>query len=555
MRDIISMFMLIRLIRRGSSVFFSEQNTILSAAAVIGGVYGLSAFLGFIRNRLLSSYFGDSAELSVYFAADVIPSLIFSLVVSGALSSAFIPVFVKAYKRDKEHAWDVTSSVMNISLMFFLLVAVFVFWQADFVADRLIARESSLLPHDLTKLASLMRIMILAQILLIFSNFYTSILQSFNKFIIPALAPVIYNIGVIIFILLFVKRLGIYAPALGMIFGSILHMGIQYPLVKSLGFKKSNSLNLTDPGVREIYRVVVPRMVGQAAQRMIHPLYTNLALFISAPSNVIFNFANDIQSFPVKVFGMSLAQAALPILSKSIKEDDLEDFKKLFLKTIQQAVFFILPASIGIFILRVPLVRLAVGADKYSWEATVMTAYTLGFFSISLVPQALIMIVARAFYALHDTKTPLVISLFSLGVNAILAVFFVRELGYGVWSIGLAYSIGNVINFTLMFLAFIKKVDGIDFDPFLSAINKILIASFAMGIALYVPIKPIESIVLDTTRTIGLLTLSAIVSLIGFLTYVGFSWILRVNELEVIFDTYTKIKRRFNFTTKAIPED
>ena len=155
---------------------------------------------------------------------------------------------------------------------------------------------------------------------------------------------------------------------------------------------------------------------------------------------------------------MSIGQAALPILANAIKEDDnLDEFKILLLKTLQQIVFFVLPMSVLIFVLRVPLVRLTVGASKYSWEATVMTSYSLGFFSISLVAQSLVMILARAFYALRDTKTPLFISTIAISVNAVLAIWFVRELNLGVWSLALAYTIGSYINFSLLFVFLMKK--------------------------------------------------------------------------------------------------
>lgn len=536
--------MVMRFIRSGSRVFNSEQHTILSAATIIGFIYCVSAFLGFIKNRLLSGFFGDSAELGVYFAADAIPSLIFSLLVSGALSAAFIPVFTRYYKKDKDRAWDITSSLLNTSLLIFFFISIGVLFGADFIAREIVARSSDLTDESLRLMANLMRIMMFAQILLIFSSFYTSILQSFNKFVVPALAPVTYNLGIITFILLFVKPLGIYAPAYGMVFGAVLHMLTHIPLIKGVGYNYKPFFNFKDSGMREVYRLMIPRTIGQAAQKFLVPLYTNLALFISAPSNVILTFSTDIQSLPVRVFGMSIGQAALPILTNALNEDDITEFKALLLKTIQQITFFVLPVSILIFVLRVPLVRLAVGASKYSWEATVMTSYTLGFFSISLIAQSLIMILARAFYALRDTKTPLFISTLAILVNAVLAIWFVRGLGLGVWSLGLAYTVGSYINFGLLLIFMFKRIGGVDMKNFLYHINRIGVACLATGIALYIPYRTMDELVFDTTRTLGLIVLTGTVSLIGMTTYVFFAWILKIRDLQLLIYTAGAIKEK-----------
>jgi len=535
--------MVMRFLKRGSKAFTSQQHTILSAAAAIAIIYGLSAVMGFIRNRLLSGYFGDSPELGIYFAADDIPSLTLSLIVSGSLSAAFIPVFTKQFKQNEKEAWSLTSSVLNISLVLFAVLAISVIFGANILAREIIARDSSLTPERIIMLANLMRIMMLAQLVLIFSSFFTSILQSFKRFVVPAFAPVMYNVGIIIFLLLFAKPFGIYAPAWGMVFGSILHMLIQYIVVRKLGFIHKLKFEYKNLGVRKIYKLMIPRTIGQAAQKLLDPLYTNLALFISAPSNVILTFATDIQTLPVRIFGMSIGQAALPILANAYKDDDESKFKQLLIKTIHQVVFFVLPASVIIFILRVPLVRLTVGASKYSWEATVMTAYTLGFYSISLVAQSLVLILARGFYVLHNTKTPLKIGIYSIIINAILGIIFVRYLHLGVWSLALAYSIGSIFNAGLLFFSLSKKMGGFDFTNFIAPVNKIGFASLLTGVALYIPLKAMDALVFDTTRTLGLLTLTGTVSVIGFFSYIFFAWMFKIEELGLVFSSLKKMKK------------
>lgn len=529
--------MVMRIIQKGSKAFTSQQHTILSAATVIAAIYLFSAFLGFIRNRLLSGFFGDSVELGIYFAADDIPSLIFSLIVSGALSAAFIPAFTKSYKQSENDGWYLTSSIMNISLVAFLIIGVFIMFGAKTIAQEVIARDSSLSEENLVLMASIMRVMMLAQIILICSSFFTSVLQSFKRFVIPSLAPVFYNIGIIIFILLFINRLGVFAPAWGMVFGAILHMSVQLIAVRKLGFKYSFNFDIKSSLVRSVYKLMAPRAIGQAAQKFLNPLYTNLALFISAPSNVILTFATDIQMLPVRIFGMSIGQAALPILANAYKEEDTKEFSDLLLKTIRQIIFFVLPVSILMFILRVPLVRLTIGARKYSWEATVMTAYTLGFYCISLVAQSLILVLARAFFAMHDTKTPLKVSLVAILVNAFTAILFVRYMGLGVWSLGLSYALGSLVDAILLFYYLSIRLKNLEMAAFINSINRITLASLIMGLALYIPYRAFDVLIFDTTRTVGLILLTGIVSLIGFITFMFCAWLFKIEEFNLIIET------------------
>lgn len=538
------MLMVANVIKRGSKFFASEQKTILSAAFVIGLIYAFSAFLGFIRNRLLSGYFGDSAELGVYFAADTIPSLIFSLLVAGSLSAAFIPVFSKIYRTSKDQAWEMSSGVFNVTLVFLAIFGVIVIYESDFIVRNILAVNTPLTESELVLMANLMRVMMIAQIALIVSSIFTSILQSFNRFIVPALAPVVYNFGVIIFLILFYDKYGIYAPAYGMIFGSVLHLIIQIPLVVGVGYRYTKSAGIRTNGVKEVYKLMIPRTLGQAAHKFLSPFYTNLALFISVPSNVIWNFGFAIQNLPIRVIGMATGQAALPILSKAATEDDLTSYKKLMIDTLNQVIFLVLPLSVLFFVLRVPLVRLAVGARKYSWEATIMTSYTLGFLTFSMVAQTLILILARGFYALHNTVIPVLIGLFSVITNGILAWIFVKNLGLGVWSIGLAYTIGSILDALLLFIFLNKRVDGFNLSEFIDGINKMLIASLITGLALYIPLKVLDQLVFDTTRTLGLIFLSAIVSVIGLVTYLLISKLLGVKELRIVYYFWDKIKKR-----------
>lgn len=536
--------------QKGTSALISQQQTILSAATVIGFIYLLSAGLGFIRNRILSGYFGDSAELGIYFAADDIPSFIFTLIVSGSMSAAFVPVFIKYFKKDENEAWQITSVVMNSSIIGIGFFTIVMFAGAEFFAKNILALNSNVSEPDLLLLADLMKVLMIAQIFFLFSSYFSSLLQSFKRFVIPAMAPFFMNLGAVIFILLFTPSMGIYAPAWGTVFGAVLHMFFQLPFVLKIGFKYTPMFNVTKPGVLEIYKLMIPRVFAQVSQRVLIPLNTNLALFISAPSNVILTFADDLQTLPVRIFGMSIGQAALPIFAMSYKSDDDREFKTLVVKTVSQVFFLVMPVAMLFFILRVPLVRLAYGAEKYSWEATVMTSYTLGFFCISLIAQALIFILSKAYYAMSDTRSPLIFALIATAINILLAISFVRYLGFGVWSLALAFSISTIVNCVLLIFGLVKKINStIDWGQLVGTLNKIVISAYLMGLALYIPMKTLDRFIFDTTRTIDLIILTAIVCVIGFITYFVVSKVLKVEELVIITKVLKRLKINKNTNT------
>lgn len=535
--------MVSKLIQKGRKAIYSEQQSILSAASVIAFMYAIAAFLGFVKNRLLAYYFGDSTELGVFFAADVIPSFIYTMVVVGAMSAAFIPVFKRTHKKNVEESWEMTSSVLNTLMLVFIIFAVLLFIFAKPIATQLIAGQSSLSNKDLLLMSQLMRVMTGAQVVLILSSVLAGLLESFNRFVVSAFAPVVYNLGIIFSTIILVPYIGIYAPAVGMIIGAFFHVLVQVPFVKELGYRYKPVINWKDKSFKEVIRLTIPRAVGNAAPQTLRFVFTNLVLFISAPSMVVWKFANDLQLVPIRLFGTSISRAALPFLSDAIKENDIRDFKNLLVKTITQTMFFMFPVSVLIFVLKIPLVRLAVGTKIFSWGATIMTAYTLAFFSISIAVQAISNILIRAYYALKDTKTPVYMSFVTVAISSVFAIYFVKFLGWGVWSLAFAYSIGSFAEFVLLYLLLQKKIGRISILG--QQLNRIIIATILMGVAVYTPIKLLDEVVIDTTRTIGLITLTSLVSALGAFTYLSLSWFLKIEEFKLVLDTSKKLVKIF----------
>lgn len=543
----------------GTRFLLKQQTTILSAAFIIMVTTFLSAVLGFVRDRLLATYFGASADLGIFFLADRIPSTLFNIIVIGALSSAFIPVFTAYQKKAADQAWDVASSSINIILLIFSLLIVFIFIFSNPISN--IISAGKLNSAQLNLMVDLVRIMLIAQLFLVLSTFMTGILQTYQRFVLPALAPIVYNLGIIFFLILFAQKIGVYAPALGMTFGGFLHFLIQIPLAFKLGFRFRYVFDFRHPGVREIGKLMWPRTVGQIAPEISRLIDAAIATFISVSSNVILNFAQHLQQLPVSLFGMAISQAAFPTLSAKAAESDRVAYKQTFIASAHQILFFVVPTSVLLIVLRIPAVRLIFGAKKFDWEATKLTGYTVALFGISLFAQSLIHLLARGFYALHDTERPVKIGIFSVFVNVLLSILFVGVLHFRVWGLALSFSLAALVQMFLLFYFLDRKVGGFDKALLLLPTIKIFTAAGVSGVAAYVFFKILDrdgwgkdlslgplslptsfySLIIDTRYTVNLIFFTLIVGTLGILVYFGSASLLKVKEVELLSKLAKKI--------------
>lgn len=524
------------------SIITKTQKTILSAAFILAFASGFNAILGFVKGRLLATYFGDSKELAIFYTADRIPDLLYSVLVVGALSTVFIPVFTSTYLKNKEKAWATASSMFNITLAFFTIFSLTIFLIAPFVMTLLSA--GTFTQPEIHMGVNLMRIMLSAQLVLVASSFITSILQSFKYFLIPALAPVAYNLGLIFGIIALSEKIGVYGPAVGVVIGSILHLLVQLPLMKSIPYKFTFSFNLVKNGTREIFGLMPPRIGSVLANSLVITAGNTLAILISPAAVVHLKFANQLQFFPVNLFGFSIAHASLPTLSEETDEVTLGKFKRTFITSFHQMMFLVIPTSVMLLVLRVPIVRIVFGAASFPWEATVKTAYALAFFSLSIFAQAGIYLITRAFYALKDMTTPVKVNFLALVLNVGLAYYYVRHFDYGVWSIAFSFSLASILSFVLLLILLAKKIGGLDLLEILKPFTKIGYAAVFMGMALYIPLKLLDQFVFDTTRTLNLISLTAIASLVGTTTYLLLTWLFKVEEIELLYRLLSKLKIR-----------
>jgi len=500
-----------------------------------------SRILGLVRDRLLAARFSPD-ELGVYLAAFRMPNLLFELLVMGALTSAFIPVYTKYVTQQKqEDAWRLSATLINVSVLVLIVIAIpVVIWAPQ--VSHVIAPGFN--QQEIARMAMFTRFMVIGQVLpLLIGNFYTGILQSHNLFFIPALAPVVYNTGIIIGILFFSTSFGLWGPVIGVGIGAFLFMGIQIPPLIYLGYKQRAVIDIRHAGVKEVGRLMVPRTIGIAVSQIDTTVDLVLSTLLGARMVTVFTFAQQLQQLPIGLFGATVAQAAFPILSQASAAGDREGFKKTIVSALNQMFFFIMPISALFIILRIPIVRLVFGASRFDWQATVLTGMALSAFSISLAAQSVSQLLTRSFYALYDTKTPVIIGVGTILMNTLLSVCFLQVLHLPVWALGLSTSIASFANVIVLFIALQKRVGWQGMHLILITPFKITMASIIMGVGLYIPLKLFDQLIFDTTRTFGLLLLTGVSCVIGLSIYFLLVWVLNVDEAKTFLAFLSKVRK------------
>lgn len=557
-----------KIIERGRKLILEPQGSVLSAASLIMVMIIASRVLGLVRQRVLANFFPPD-ELSLFFAAFRLPDLIFEILVFGTFSSAFIPVFTKSLKTGEKIAWETAGRVINLGLIIFAFFALIFGLYAQQIYTFIAPGYSQ---QDIVVIAKAARILFFAQGFFIVSYVLTGVLESLRRFFVPALAPVFYNLGIILGTIFLSPKLGLLGPSYGVVIGAFSHFMIQLPFARKLGFRFVAGIRPTNE-VKKIGKLALPRVIDLSFDQIGQSVELYLASIISTASYTYFTFANSLQLLPVGLFGTSLAKAALPILSRN--EDNPEVFRKILLDTVFQSIFFTAPIAVVLIVLRVPIIRLVYGTNIFDWTATVQTGLVLSVFAFGVVFQTMVSILGRGFFALHDTKTPVVVSMIGLTILVICDFILVKGFHFTAWALAASFSLGMFVESICLFSLMHKKVGKMLIWKSLFRVVKAIIASVASGLLMYFILKvfdksvwvkrlsfltqlestknlPFEKFVLDTRYTVNLLILTIVVSIIGFVTYVLVSAILRSDELAVFLTLLKRIFVKKQFT--PIPE-
>lgn len=522
------------------------------ASLILMGSYFTSALLGLLRDRLLASKFGAGNELDAYYAAFTVPDFIALILIFGAISAAIIPIFSSYYVRSKEEAWQYVSAVLNIFLALLIAVCLLLIVFTPFLVSLIAPGFSAAKKADT---ALLMRIMFLSPILFGVSNVISGILQVFSRFLATALAPVMYNLGIISGILFFVPLFGISGLAFGVVLGAFLHLLIQLPSFFHSGFKCKKIFNIRHPGVLKTIKLMVPRSLGMGASQFNIIIITAIGSTMATGSIAIFNLANNMSSILTNAIAISLSTAIFPAMSLAYSREDKTGFEKKFSVAFKQILFLLIPSSVLIFILRAQIVRVILGTGRFNWTDTRLTAACLGIFAMGLFAQGLIFILSKTFYAAHNTKIPAAIGVAVVVFNILLSLFFVWLLGQSqiflnfmqyvlrledienikVVALPLAFTITAIVQASLLLFFLHQKLRTFKVNDISKSLYKILAASLIMAIAAFLTRQGLvvfKIVELQTFLGIFLQFFSS--GVVGMIFYILISYLLKSSELKII---------------------
>lgn len=511
------------------------------AAIIVGGAGLLSRLLGVLRDRILAGEFGAGDTLDIYYAAFRIPDLVFNLLVLGALSAGFIPVF-SAYLKKKDRKEEkigtealylVNSLINTVALSLVILCGILAFlspWLVPLITPGFNGEKLELT-------IAMTRLMFFSPVFLGLSSIFGGILQSFRRFFIYSLAPIMYNVGIIIGALFFVPIWGVFGLAYGVIVGAVLHLLIQLPTVISMGWRHEWLWDIYHKGLRLIGKLMVPRTLALAITQINLVVITIIASTLEGGSIAVFNLANNLQSFPIGIFGISYAIAVFPLLSDFANQKKERELVKSFSGALRQILFFIIPASILFLLLRAQIVRVVLGSGQFDWSDTIRTADALAFFSFSLFAQATIPLLARVFYAFQNTFLPFIIGLVSALVNVLASLVFAPL--YGIAGLALAFSLASVVNFILLWVSLRIKIGDLDEINILYSLVKMSAAAVIMAPVVQL-LKNFIGPLVDMNRFWGIFTQGFVAGLAGLVVYFLACLLLRSPEMVAFKESLVK---------------
>lgn len=504
---------------------------IVSAALLLGVASLVSRVVGLLRDRVFTTMFGAGDTFDAFVVAFRIPDLIFNLVVIGALSAAFIPLFTQKMvsgKKGEEEAHRFALSILHLMGIGIGVLSIFF----ALFAPHIIPLIAPGFEGDKLRLTIMLsRIMALQPILLCASFVFSGVLNSYKRFFAYALAPIVYNIGIIIGAIFFTPIMGAAGLGWGVVLGAFLHAGVQFPSVIRVGFRWKPVLISSTKDLFAIWKMMLPRMFGLAAQQTNLFIVTIIGSGLLSGSISAFHLANNVQYIPIGIFGIAFAQAAFPTLSELYARKKHAEFRHTITKSFRYIMFFVLPFSALFYLLRSQIIRVLFGQGAFNWADTTVTYETFGFLVMSIFAQATIPLLTRAFYAQHNTRIPVLISIGSIAVNTLIAFPFAHM--YGVQGLAIAFSASTIIQLAVLLGILHVQLDGFDDKKVIMSIGKMAIATVIGAVATQLLKTPIAAVV-DMQRFWGILTQLIGSFAGGILVYVIVCIFLKSEELEII---------------------
>lgn len=489
----------------------------------------LCRILGLGREIVISNQFGAGVETDAFFVAFMIPNLLRSFLGEGALNTTFIPVFSDYITQNNQKKADAfASNVLNILILVLIIIIVLGIWGAPFIVN-IVASGFRYEPLKYTLTVNLTKIMFPYIGFAAIAALFMGILNSYKQFFIPAFAPAMLNIGIILFAVLYSERLGIYSLAFGVIIGGIAQALIHIPALIKKRFHYKFTIDFNEPGIKALFTLLGPAIFGLAIDKINFVVDRIIASYLSHGSISALYYANRLMQFPLGVFGIALSIAILPTLSKNFSKNQFNEMKENYCFGIKILSFFILPSTVALIVLSHPIIRLFYEHGVFSSQDTSLTEIALACYTLGLFPLAILRLTISTFYAFKDTKTPLKIGVFVVVFNIILDLILVRYLAHA--GIALATSISAAFHLIILNLALHKKISGIFQKKLVIYLGKTLLAAAIMGIACWIVYYYFE-ISLDVNVKIVQLSQVMISGITGLIVYYISGIILGIQEFR-----------------------
>lgn len=507
---------------------YQHARKLAAASLIVMAGFVVSRLLGLVRNIVVAQQFGTGREYEAFVAALTVPDLVFQVLAGGAVGSAFIPVFKDYFARDDDGgAWHLTSQLMTLALLVTIPVSIVLALLARPLTE-LVVPGWDAESKDLT--ATLMRIMLVSPAIFAVSGFATSVLNSFQRFALAALAPIMYNASIIVGAILF-RHLGIEGVAIGVAVGSGLHLLIQVPGLLAVGMRYRPGIDLRSPGLREVIRLMGPRMIGLGVIQVNQLVNVVLASYLLIGSLGYLNVAWLMMMTPL-VLAMGVSTAVFPTLAEESARDANEAVRDVFVLSLRTILFLTIPMAVGLVTLGEPLIRLLFERGEFTAESTRFTHFALTFYAIGLAGHATVEIVDRVFYALHDTWTPVLAASLAFIINLAGGLTLMwTPLNYG--GLALAGSIAALAEAALLLWLVRRRVEALDLGPVLRSLGRTVAASLLMG-AIVAMLPRMLHGWLALPPTFEALFVVTIVALTGGIAYFIFSFLLQSEELRVL---------------------
>jgi len=499
--------------------FNMSKKSLFSASLLLAISSLISRGLGVYRDHLFATIFGTDGtgiyNLDTYYAAFRIPDLLYSILIMGTISVAFMPIFSEHLaKKDYEEGWKFTSNVLNLLLLVFFVIASFVFVFAKPLMTFFVYGFTN---EQIVQTAQLVRIMLISPLFFAIAAIAIGVENSFQKFMAQGVAPVLYNLGIIFGALIWGEKFGVYGLVFGVVIGAFFYMIIQFPSLIKLGFKWFPIFSFKRADTKEMFTLVIPRIISLSGMQVNLFVDTFIASSLMVGSLTVLNLAQNLQSLPFGIISVSVAITSFSLFTKFAAEKNWEQFEIELTKSIRITLYLLLPAILGMYLLRTEIIQLVLEGGNFGKNATVMTVSTLSFFLVGLVAQGIIPILVRTFFALKNTKLPLLISLVAMLINILFSFYLSEKIG--VQGLALANAIGMWVNLSLLYFFLNRKF------------KKILISCSIMGVIILL-IKSFMPNFITGVLTEFLYILY--MTILGFLVYLGMSFVFKLDEAKFL---------------------